>query len=37
MTNNQSPTTNNQFFVLLFRLDPQQKAFVIGEWLFVIG
>jgi hypothetical protein len=30
MTNNQSPITNNQFFVLLLRPDPQQKAFVIG-------
>jgi hypothetical protein len=37
MTNNQSPITNNQFFVLLFRLDPQRKAFVIGEWLLVNG
>jgi hypothetical protein len=27
-----SEITNHQFFVLLLRLDPLQKALVIGDW-----
>jgi hypothetical protein len=30
--NDKSPITNRQFFVLPLRLDPLQKALVIGEW-----
>jgi hypothetical protein len=30
--NDQSPITNNQFFDLHLRPDPQPKAFVIGDW-----
>jgi hypothetical protein len=37
ITNDQSPIANNQFFVSLLQPDPQQKAFVIGDWLLVIG
>jgi hypothetical protein len=32
LKNEKSPITNRQFFVLPLRLDPEEKALVIGDW-----